>query len=205
MSSTEIYLIRHGETYGNIDELFCGHAETALTPRGIAQARAVGRRLAEVEFSQAYASDLSRATDTARNALHGRDVPLAFDRRLREMFYGDWEALPGKQIEHAHRDAMRAFFMCEAPAPGGETVAELRARTSTALREIVAAHPGERVMVVSHGNAMMALMAELMNLPLQATWSFAFENTSLTRLHFSKRGRLTVFGLNDFSHIHGIE
>lgn len=204
MATTDVYLIRHGETHANLDQLFCGHSETALTPLGIAQAKAAGRRLAGVEFAAAYASDLSRAADTARHALDGRDVPLTLEPRLREMFYGDWEALPGKQLEESHRDLMRDFFQCRAPAPGGETVTELRARTSEAVRDIVARHRGSAVMVVSHGNAMMALMAELLGLPHEATWSFAFDNTSLTRLHFSKSNRLTLFGLNDTSHTVGL-
>ena len=205
MASTDVYLIRHGETHGNLEQLFCGHSETALTPLGIAQARAAGKRLADVEFVAAYASDLSRAADTARYALDGRDVPLLLEPRLREMFYGDWEALPGKQLEDSHGDLMRDFFQCRAPAPGGETVLDLRARTSEALREIVERHRGSPVLVVSHGNAMMALMAELLGLPAEATWSFAFDNTSLTRLHFSKSNRLTLFGLNDMSHTAGLE
>ena len=200
MSSTEIFLIRHGETHGNVEQLFCGHSETALTPVGVAQAQALGRRLAHVPFTAAYPSDLSRAADTARHALHGRELVLRLDPRLREMHYGDWEALPGKELETSHRDALRAFFQCRAPAPGGESVAALRARTVQVLREIVNAHRGEQVIVVSHGNAMMALMAELLNLPIEATWSFAFDNTSLTRLNFSKSNRLTIFGLNDIAH-----
>ena len=204
MSSTEIYLIRHGETYGNIDRLFCGHSETALTPLGIVQAQAVGRRLASVRFDGCYASDLSRAADTARHALNGREMELKLDPRLREMYYGDWEALPGKDLETNHRDALRAFFQCRLPAPGGETVATLRTRVSESVREIVSAHRGGTVMVVSHGNAMMGLMAELLGLPVEATWSFAFDNTSVTRLQFSKSGRVTVFGLNDVSHTEGL-
>ena len=205
MPPTEIYLIRHGETYGNIENLFCGHSETALTDLGVRQAQAVGKRLADVSFSAAYASDLSRAADTARHALNGREMELRFDPRLREMYYGDWEGLPGKQLETDHRDTLREFFQCRQPAPGGETVTTLRTRVSTAMREIVSAHRGETVMVVSHGNAMMALMAELLSLPIDATWTFAFDNTSVTRMHFSKSGRLTIFGMNDKSHIEGLE
>lgn len=74
-----------------------------------------------------------------------------------------------------------------------------------AVHELVDAHRGESVMVVSHGNAMMGLVAELLSLPLESTWSFAFENTSVTRPCFSKSGRLTIFGLNDASQIHGQE
>jgi broad specificity phosphatase PhoE len=202
--STEILLVRHGQSVGNTLDLFCGHDDTPLTPLGMAQARALGRRLAKTQIDAVIASDLSRAADTARLATHGRGLALALDPRLREMHYGEWEALPGKALGEKHPELMRAFFRGEAAAPGGETVAELRARTAPALLEIAEAHRGRTVMVVSHGNAMMAMVAELLALPLSATWAFTFENTSLTRLHVSKSNRLTVRSLNDAAHIEGL-
>jgi broad specificity phosphatase PhoE len=203
--STEVFLVRHGQTFGNVGGLFCGHSETSLTPLGAAQARALGRRLAGTHFDAAISSDLSRAVDTARHALDGRGLEVSLDSRLREMHYGEWEALPGDELQEKHPDHMREFFLCNRPAPGGETAAELRQRTTAAIRAIVDTHRGGNVMVVSHGNAIMAMLAELLALPMEATWTFAFENASLTRLHFSRSGRLTVRSLNDAAHIEGLE
>ena len=203
--STEVLLIRHAQTHGNVQNLFCGHSETPLTPLGIAQARALGRRLAPLAIDGAVASDLSRAADTARHALDRRPVALALDPRLREMHYGEWEALPAKELGEKHPDAMRDFFQGKRPAPGGETIAELRARTSAAIRELVHTHRGGAVLVVSHGNAIQAMLAELLGLTAEATWTFAFDNASLTRLHFSKSGRLTVRSMNDATHTEGLE
>ena len=202
--STEVLVVRHGQTFGNVDDLFCGHSETALTPLGITQAQALGRRLANEVIDVVVASDLSRAADTARHVIEGRGLELVLDARLREMYYGDWEALPGKDLIERHPEIMREFFLCQRAAPGGESVRALRDRTNLAFQEIVERHRGKRVMLVSHGNAIMALVAELLAMPEPATWSFAFENTSLTRLHVSKSGRVTVRSLNDASHIEGL-
>jgi broad specificity phosphatase PhoE len=202
--STDILLVRHGQSVGNTLDLFCGHDDTPLTPLGIAQARALGRRLATTRIDAVIASDLSRAAETARLATHGRGMEVTLDPRLREMFYGEWEALPGKELGEQNPGLMRAFFRGDAAPPGGETVAELRARTAPAIIEIAEAHRGRTVLVVSHGNAMMAMVAELLALPLSATWAFSFANTSLTRLHISKSNRLTVRTLNDSAHIEGL-
>ncbi len=202
--STEVLVVRHGQTFGNVDELFCGHSETELTPLGIAQARALGRRLANETIDVVVASDLSRAADTARHVVDGRGLEITLDPRLREMYYGDWEALPGKELIEKHPEVMREFFLCQRAAPGGESVRALRERTSAALQEIASQHRGRKVLVVSHGNAIMALVAESLAMPEHATWSFAFENTSLTRLHVSNSGRVTVRSLNDASHIEGL-
>lgn len=203
--STDVYVVRHGQTEGNIRDLFCGHTETPLTALGVAQARAVGRRLAHVSFAAAYASDLSRASDTARHALHGRDLPVSHDPRLREMYYGDWEGLPGKELGEKYPDIMRAFFTGKGTVPGGESIAALRRRTTEALHDAVARHRGDPVLLVSHGNALMAMVAEALGLPVENTWAFSFENTSLSHLHVSKSGRVSVRFLNDATHIQGIE
>lgn len=204
---TNIVVVRHGQTYGNIGQLFCGQTETELTPLGIEQARAAGRRLAGTEFAAAISSDLSRARITAELVLEPSAPvpPLAFDERLREMHFGDWETRPGPEIGKEDPEHLIAFFTCRKPAPNGETFGQIRQRTRAAVHDIVAANRGETVLVVSHGNAIMALVAELLGMPEEATWSFAFDNCSITRLRFSKSGRFTLLGLNDAAHIHGLE
>jgi broad specificity phosphatase PhoE len=202
--STDVYLLRHGQTEGNVGNRWCGHTDTPLTALGVAQARAAGRHLAEVPFAGAIASDLSRAADTARHALHGREIPLTLDARLREMYYGDWEDLPGAHVEKEQPELLRAFMKCEAAPPGGETVRAIRERTAAALHDAVSRHRGSPILVVSHGNAMMALMAELLGMPQSATWAFAFDNCSITRLYVGRSGRATVFSLNHTAHVQGL-
>ncbi|MEO8540017.1 MAG: histidine phosphatase family protein [bacterium] len=200
---TSVFLIRHAETYGNIEGRFCGHSETELTEKGVTQAQALGLRLRGQHFDAAYSSDLSRAHRTAAYALEHHAAPLApvLDPGLREMHYGEWESLIGRDIGKANPDLLRDFFRCKVPAPGGESIQQVRERTAGALKRTVAAHPDQTIIVVSHGNAIMAMLAELLGLPHESTWSFAVSNTSITRLMFSKSGRMTLTGFNDHSHL----
>jgi broad specificity phosphatase PhoE len=203
--TTTVLVVRHGQTYGNIEGRFCGHSETDLTPLGIAQARALGRRLSDVSADAAFSSDLSRASETARHALSGRDpIQLVLDPRLREMHYGEWEARPGREIGQRQPDLLREFFQCKVPAPGGETLEQLRARTAASVRDAVDAHRGGTVLVFSHGNAIMAMIAEFLRLPIAQTWSLAVDNTSIARMSFSKSGRFTLLSFNDAAHTHGL-
>ncbi|MCX7618847.1 histidine phosphatase family protein [Tepidiforma sp.] len=205
---TDVLLIRHAETYGNIEGRFCGHSETDLTPRGIAQARALGLRLRGQQFDAAAASDLTRALLTARHALEHHPTPLdpAPDPRLREMHYGEWEGLPASDIAKTQADVLRAFFTGQRQAaPGGETVQQLRERTAAALRDLVDRYQGGRLVVVSHGNAIAALLAELLGMPVERTWAFAVANTSVTRLTFGRSGRVTLGAVNDTAHLEGLD
>ena len=204
--TTSVVVVRHGQSYGNVEGLFCGHSETDLTPLGIAQARAAGRRLANVAFDAAYASDLSRASRTAHYVLEGRmGLQPTLDPDLREMHYGEWESRRGLEIGRETPDLLRDFFQARLhAAPGGETLQQVRARTTASVRRVVEAHKGGTVLVVSHGNAISAMLAEFLRLPIEGTWSFAVANTSITRMEFSKSGRFTLTGFNDAAHTHGL-
>lgn len=201
--ATEVIVVRHAETYGNIEGRFCGHSETELTPKGVLQAQALGRRLKGQHFDAAYSSDLTRALFTARYAIEHHAEPLdpRLDRDLREMHYGEWEGLQAKEIGERSAELLRDFFRMKLPgAPGGETIEQVRERTTAAVRRVVDAHQGGQVLVVSHGNAIMAMLAELLGMPRESTWSFAVANTSITRLQFGRSGRVTLTGFNDHAH-----
>ncbi len=202
MSNTRVIVVRHGQSQGNVDNTFCGHFDSPLTALGFAQARAAGRRLADTNFDAAFASDLSRTRDTAVCLLEGRSdpPPLTLDRRLREMYYGDWEGRGAKDLADSYPAEIRKFFEGHA-TPGGETAAEVRSRVAAAVRDAVSAYRGGIVLIVSHGNAIMAMLAEFLAIPLELTWAFACDNTSITQLQFSKRDRFTLLSYNDFSHI----
>ena len=204
---TEVVVIRHAETFGNVEGRFCGHSETELTPLGVLQAKALGRRLMGQQFDHAYSSDLSRALDTARHALehHHKPIEPLLDPRLREMYYGDWESLAYTELNKTQAEALRAWFTGKSfSPPGGESLQDVRDRTAEAIRELVSKHSGERLIVVSHGQAIGALVAELLQVPLESTWSFGVANTAITRLSFSRRGRVTLVGFNDHAHIEGL-
>lgn len=204
---TRVIVVRHGQTYGNLEGRFCGHSETELTPLGVRQAMALGARLRGSEIDAAYSSDLSRAAKTAAHVLeHRPGLQAAPDPGLREMHYGDWEGLPGRELHEKHPEQLRDFFQGRLQsAPGGETLQQLRERTSAAVRRAIEAHRGGSVLIVSHGNAIMAMLAEFLRLPIEATWSFACDNTSITRMQFSESGRFTLLSYNDATHIEGLK
>lgn len=205
---THLLVVRHAQTYGNVEGRFCGHSETDLTPLGIAQARALGHRLRGQQFDAAASSDLHRAIQTARHALEYHPTPIdpIPDPRLREMHYGEWEGKPASDIVKTQAPLLGDFFAGRRhAAPGGETTSQLRERMATAIRDLVARYNGGRLLVVSHGNAIAALLAELLGVPLERTWTFAVANTSITRLTIGRSGRVVLAGFNDTSHLEGVE
>ena len=203
---TRILLVRHGQTVTNREGRFCGHSETALTELGRRQAGALGERLRPVRIDAAYASDFSRAMDTAAMVLAGREVQLRVDANLRELHYGEWEQEKEREIARRYPEQHR-LMRDEDPAwqpPGGETIGMVRARTAAAFRRIVRAHSHETVLVVSHGTAINCLVAELLSIPPSHTFRFTVENCGLTEIAMH-RSIAVVTRLNDTSHLAGLE
>lgn len=148
---TFISLVRHGQTDWNLAKRIQGSSDIPLNDTGRAQADATGRALAGGRFDAIYASPLSRALDTARIiAGHvglGEPETIA---AVAERQYGEAEGLTGEQILARWPDG--------APVPGRESREQVVARALPALRELGDQHPGENIIVVSHGGVISSLV-----------------------------------------------
>lgn len=144
---TTLLLARHGETEWNRELRIQGSSDIELNELGRQQAQFLAQELTDVDLDAIYASDLRRARATAEAvaATHALDVRL--DPRLRERGFGSWEGLT--------RDDISAF------PPGsrhdGESDDDVRERVLAAVQEIARSHPGEQVLIVSHGGALNTL------------------------------------------------
>jgi broad specificity phosphatase PhoE len=158
---TTLLLARHGETDWNRDGRWQGQTDTPLNERGREQARALAAEVAGNGIAAVYASDLARARETAAIVADRLRVPLHVDSRLRELHFGGWEGLTTPEIEERYPNEIarwRADDGSNAFA-GGEAYTEMGERVVAALKEIVAAHPSEDVLVVLHGGPIRGLLA----------------------------------------------
>jgi len=146
--ATTILLARHGETDWNREGRFQGHADPPLNAAGRAQARELAERLASTQFDAVYSSDLARAHETAEIVAASHGVPVVVDAGLREVDVGSWSGLTRAEI---------AERFPEAEHHDGETREEHLARVLATVERIAHAHPGERVLIVSHGGSLRAL------------------------------------------------
>ena len=171
-----IYLLRHGETEWNRAGRVQGHLDSPLTPRGEAQAQAVGAALDELTDRgdvAIVASPLGRTLATARiigRAL-GRDgADIATDDRLREISRGEWEGMTFGEIET--RDpgelARRRGDRWEHRPPGGESYADAGPRAAdwlAGLDSLAEANLAGPLIVVSHGGIGRLLRGLYASLP----------------------------------------
>jgi broad specificity phosphatase PhoE len=164
MAITRLLLIRHGATTATEEGRFSGASGTELSEEGRRQAERLGERLAKGALTAIYASPLSRALDTARIiARHCGLEPIVRDG-LREISHGHWEGMKRADVEREFPDEYAAYVadpFTFAPAKGESGVAVL-ARALPVVREIVSAHPGGRVGVVSHKATLRLVLSSLL-------------------------------------------
>ncbi len=164
MTTTRLLLVRHGATAATEENRFSGASGAELSELGRWQAARLGERLADQAVTTIYSSALSRAMDTARiiGSQCGLE-PVARDG-LQEIHHGHWEGMKREEVESqfgAEYAAWEADPFTFAPA-GGESGVAVLARALPVIREIVTAHPGEQVLVVSHKATLRLILSSLL-------------------------------------------
>ena len=165
---TKFYIIRHGESLGNHQNLFLGHTDLGLTERGHAQAELTGEYLKDVPIDAFYSSDLKRAYETCKHISDKKGMDITTHKGLREIFAGEWEA----KVFNSLLDTYPAFKvwlddMPNARCDGGESVRELKDRVEKAFVEIAEANPGKTVCVVSHATPIRVMCTAFRGVPLE--------------------------------------
>ena len=189
--------MRHGETNWNRERRIQGQQQNPLSDLGIKQARRLGLRLEAETFDKVYSSDLKRALQTAQLAVPGTGIDR--DERLREISRGVLEGhtkdeMTGEEVQLYK--TMRQDPFNNRP-PDGENFQDMNARVEDWLRSL----PEEgKVAAFTHGGVIHTSLHLLLG--SSDAWSFAVNNTSITKLLVGE-GHTTISFVNDHAHLTG--
>jgi len=197
-------LVRHGESTYNAEGRIQGQQDAPLSARGWQQAERIGERLRSYAFDACYASDLSRAADTARAIMrHHPDVPLAFTTLLREIKFGIFEGRIMPEIaemypeEYAQWIEDRHNFV----PSGAEGWHDLYERAGHAFRWLQDQGHGGTVLVVAHGAILNSFLSQFLHLGHdEGSRRFHFDNTALAVVEDKPFGPRLLLA-NDTSHL----
>jgi len=201
--ATRVFLVRHGATVLSAEDRYAGSVDAALSAEGLAQAKALGARLAGEALSAVYASPMSRAQDTARAVVAGRGLDVISVPDLRETDHGHWEGKTRDEVcsgfpdEYARWERDPFTF---APS-GGETGLQVLARALPAFLGIVGRHPDSAVLVVSHKATIRLVVGELLGVELRGyrdRLDMSPCGLNILDVKFGAEARLVLF--NDVSH-----
>ena len=179
-------MVRHGTT-PTTGQVLPGRAKGLhLADSGRNQAEAVAARIAALAkgrkpaVAAVYASPLERTRETAAPIAKATGLRVRTDRSLLECDFGDWT---GKRLD-ALRKLPEWTTVQQAPSrfrfPGGESFAEMQLRIGSGIDRLVAAHPGERIVVVSHADPIKAAVAQALGTPLDLFQRIVISPCSVT-------------------------
>ena len=164
MTITRLLLVRHGATNATEEDRFSGSSGAELSDEGRWQAQRLGDRLSQQNITAIYSSPLARALDTARIVGGRCRLEPVIREGLQEIGHGHWEAMKRDDVERQFADeyaAWEADPFTYAPL-GGESGVAVLARALPVIREIVATHPGGRLLVVSHKATLRLVLSSLL-------------------------------------------
>ncbi|HEU4785524.1 MAG TPA: histidine phosphatase family protein, partial [Ktedonobacterales bacterium] len=206
----ELYLVRHADALPDADEVIAGGYDAqALSALGRRQAEALGDRLRTISLAAIYTSPMARAIQTAGPTAVSHELEIQPIEELREIALGTLESdapagTKPEEISALLRTRLREIATIAVSTgswesiPGTEPSALLRARLTTAIDHIIASHPGERVLIVSHAGAINAYLAALLG--ISHDYFFPTANTSISVIRAQGERRM-LFSLNDIAHL----
>jgi broad specificity phosphatase PhoE/ribonuclease HI len=181
---TSLLLLRHGVTESTERRLFCGldGADPGLTTTGREQAARAGRWLAaHGDVDAIVSSPLRRARETAGIVAEQLGLPVAEEPGVAEARFGAWDGLTLDEVRERYPEDLEAWLASADAAPtGGESYTALARRVLLAKARLLLAHPGGRVLVVSHVTPIKLLVRDSLDAPLHVIHRLQVAPASVT-------------------------
>lgn len=200
---TELIMIRHGVTAWNKERRFQGQIDIPLDDEGLRQAQLLGQSMAGAALAAVYASDLTRARQTAEPLASAIGLPVVAEPGLRERHYGAFE---GRTWDELQREHAVDFTRWRAREPdfslpgGGETLLALHDRVEATMRALAARHPGASVVAVTHGGVLDCAYRIATGLGMREPRQHDLLNASINRILFDGE-RFSLVGWADVAHL----
>ncbi len=207
--TTQVILVRHGQSLGNAEGRFGGHTDTPLSPLGRKQARATALTLAPEKLTALYCSDLPRAIETAEPLAKLSGLQIQPTDAFRERSVGVMEGLTFEEAAAQHPEQYQALLRRDFDHVllGGESYRQTLERASRKLDEILARNKGGRVVIFTHTGTICILALHIMGAldapKLKAVWIHSF-NCGISRFDLRDDDYVRVSKINDTHHLENL-
>jgi len=190
---TVVLFVRHGQTPTTGTKLPGRAPGLHLAPKGVKQAETAGARIAALEkVSAVYASPMERTQETAAPIAKSCGLRVRTHKGLIEADFGQWT---GKNLS-ALRKLPEWKTVQQYPSgfrfPGGESFPEMQTRMTGAVGELVAKHPGETIVAVSHADTIKAAVADAAGTPLDLFQRIVISPCSVSAVLYSLTGPIVL-------------
>lgn len=201
-----LFFIRHGQTVWNHSGRYQGVTDVPLSDFGREQAQSLVPYFASRSIDAVYASDLSRARDTARPLAESKGLDVQVVSAFREIDFGAWEGLTYDEITARWPGAIEHMYSHPETVKiaNGESFLDVQKRSYAALLDMLSAddetNSEKTIAVISHGGTIRCLLCALLGIDLHLAWNFKQDNANVTEIHYYGQRNLLAL-LNDTHHV----
>ena len=199
---THIYLVRHGQTAWNKEEIFRGRSDVPLNDTGLREAELAAEFFRGLEIRAIYSSPLLRASQTAGKIAAVLSLKVEPLEGIIDMSFGVWEGHPLRDIEAS--DGERYLLWREEPhrlkLPGGESLDEVRERSLVALETVIRRHNEETVILVSHRVINKVILCAVLGLDNSHFWQMSQDTTAINLVRY-RQGKYILSLMNESCHL----
>jgi probable phosphomutase (TIGR03848 family) len=193
VSPTTILLVRHGQTPSTGTTLPGRARGLHLADKGREQAAAAAARIAELDkVSAVYASPLERTRETAAPIAKALGLRVRTERGLLECEFGEWTGRSLKDLAKLPEWRTVQRYPSGFRFPGGESFVEMHTRITSALARLVARHPGETIVAVSHADPIKAALADALGTHLDLFQRIVVSPCSISAVHYGTGGPVVL-------------
>ena len=201
---TTIYLIRHGEAMGNINETFQGHTDCEISPKGKIQLDCLKERFKDIDFDVIFSSPLKRAIETAEAVNYYHNQQLQIDKGLIEINGGPFEGVKWCELQKLYPKEYDLWtnehhkFNIE----NGESMENVFNRITLTVTKIAARNRGKNIAIVSHGCAIRNFLCYAKDKTIEQISDICWaDNTAISKIEFDGNLKPTIIFENDISHL----
>jgi len=199
---TRVYLVRHGTTEWNKEEIFRGRLDCKLNETGQAEARALAENFTDISLQAVYSSPLSRAVETAQAVAQAKALPVVTHPGFIDMDFGEWQGLPLREVRERYSALYRLWR--ERPEavhfPGGENLTQVRARAWEGLQKVLRDNPERNALILSHRVVTKILICAVLGLDDSHFWQIKQDTTAVNCIEYN-RGSFVTSLINDTCHL----
>lgn len=202
MSTTRLFLIRHGETLANREFRYIGSRDDALSSTGESQATQLEAALATLPIAAIYSSPLQRAYRTAEAIARPHQLTVQVTPELRECNFGAWEGLSRAEVLAQDAARLHAWEQDTTVAPpDGESFAAMQQRVRTFVERLAETQVGQALALVSHVGPIKVLLAAALDAPLSSSLRIFLDPATISVVDWQPGDRALVRLVNSHAHM----
>ena len=201
---TTVYLVRHAEAMGNVQNFFQGRTDCDITTNGGRQLEYLSERFKNIRYDVIYSSPLLRTMKTADAVNTYMQLPIIQDEGLMELDGGAFEGRTWDEIPqlYPYEYDLWKNHMPDFKAENSESMHEIYDRIIKAVEKIVEENKGKIIVIVSHGCAIKNFLAYANGMGIDGITKLGWsDNTAVSKLIFDDDMNIMVEFQNDSSHL----